>query len=169
MAGCERRLNGCMQAERLKGFSDFARLRRRTCKTSNKRLYFSCSHNRQELSVISEGTLSRSQDGNTSPATTEANGGKKRGVGKASGLNYKGLVEKYLQRQTPSFLEVDERKEKMYKCLEEMQAPQLTIFLLCVETGSIAEVARMLKVHRETLRRIYNRIVKKLRNELGRL
>ena len=63
----------------------------------------------------------------------------------------------------------DERTEKvkeMYRVLARLEAPELTIFLLVVELGSKAEVARRLGVHRSTIGRIYKRIEEELRSGL---
>lgn len=63
----------------------------------------------------------------------------------------------------------DERTEKvkaMYRVLARLEAPELTIFLLVVELGSKAEVARRLGVHRSTIGRIYKRIEEELRDGL---
>lgn len=63
----------------------------------------------------------------------------------------------------------DERTEKvkaMYRGLARLEAPELTIFLLVVELGSKAEVARRLGVHRSTIGRIYKRIEEELRRGL---
>ena len=84
-------------------------------------------------------------------------------------------MSKYLKRETcKSWEEIgddwsEKRKARMYKALSKLDAPSLTIFLLCIELGSQAEVARRLKVHRSTVMRIYNKITKGLRDELGNI
>ncbi len=81
------------------------------------------------------------------------------------GLDYKGLVEKYLSwKDSGIWEERDLKVRKMYRALAGLDASELTIFLLVVEVGSQAEVARRLKVHRSTIMRIYHRIEKKIRD-----
>lgn len=61
--------------------------------------------------------------------------------------------------------ETPDRLRKIYRVLTRMarkDAPRLTIFLLYVELGSGAEVARRLGVHRSTI----SRLLKKIRREL---
>lgn len=76
-------------------------------------------------------------------------------------------MAKYLKEQNEGIW--DERTEKvkaMYRVLARLEAPELTIFLLVVELGSKAEVARRLGVHRSTIGRIYKRIEEELRSGL---
>lgn len=76
-------------------------------------------------------------------------------------------MAKYLTGQSEGIW--DERTEKakaMYRGLARLEAAELTIFLLVVELGSKAEVARRLGVHRSTIGRIYQRIEKELRDGL---
>ena len=61
------------------------------------------------------------------------------------------------------------RLPKMYRVLAQLTPSELTIFLLVVELGTIAEVARRLRCHRNTVSRIYHRIEKRIHDELGRL
>lgn len=83
--------------------------------------------------------------------------------------DYRRLVEKYIRRHDPGIWETDGRLPKMYGALNRLQASELTIFLLVVELGTIAEAARTLNVHRSTVCRIYHRIEKRIHDELGRL
>ncbi len=83
------------------------------------------------------------------------------------GWNYKTLVAKYLTREAKGiFDESSEQTRAMYRGLARLSAPELTIFLLVVELGSKAEVARRLGVHRSTIGRIYKRIEEELRSGL---
>lgn len=65
--------------------------------------------------------------------------------------------------------EEDMRLPKMYRVLAQLTPSELTIFLLVVELGTIAEVARRLRCHRNTVSRIYHRIEKRIHDDLGRL
>lgn len=82
--------------------------------------------------------------------------------------DYRALAEKYLCLTDMGIWE--ERRPqvlRMYRVLASLDAPRLTIFLLVVELGKISEVARRLKVHRSTIGRIYHRIEKEIRDEVG--
>lgn len=82
--------------------------------------------------------------------------------------NYRSLTEKYLTRTADIWDEHSDKERRMYKVLARLNAPDLTIFLLVVELGSIAEVARRLGVHRSTIGRIYHRIEEGIRNGIER-
>lgn len=86
------------------------------------------------------------------------------------GWDYKALAEKYLNRTETADGGIWETRPtqvlKMYKVLARLNAPELTIFLLVVELGTIAEVARRLGVHRSTVGRIYRKIEARLRNDI---
>ena len=100
----------------------------------------------------------------TSTGGRQAPGQRRRGGGKPSGLDYRTLVEKYLEREEQGIWdETPPQLRKIYRTLARMDAPRLTIFLLYAELGSKAEVARRLGVHRSTIGRIIDRI----RNELA--
>lgn len=71
-------------------------------------------------------------------------------------------------RDEPSFVQRDEKIEKMYGALAKMDSSELVIFLMVVEIGSLSEVARRLKVHRKTLTRMYYKIKEKLRDAIER-
>ena len=58
--------------------------------------------------------------------------------------------------------ETPDALRKVYRVLGNMDAPRLTIFLLYVELGSGAEVARRLGVHRSTI----SRLLKKIREQM---
>ncbi len=58
--------------------------------------------------------------------------------------------------------ETPDALRKVYRVLGSMDAPRLTIFLLYVELGSGAEVARRLGVHRSTI----SRLLKKIREQM---
>lgn len=81
------------------------------------------------------------------------------------GWDYRTLAEKYLLSADSGIWEEREpRVLRMYRVLSRLTAPELTIFLLVVELGSQAEVARRLKVHRSTIMRIYHRIERRIKD-----
>ena len=109
--------------------------------------------------------LSRRNTGEGTAAGTRC-----KAAGLRRGLDYKALVQKYLHstETTCGGIWEDRKPEvlKMYRVLARLNAPDLTIFLLCVETDNFSEVARKLKVHRSTITRIYHRIEKQLRDDI---
>ena len=87
----------------------------------------------------------------------------------SSALNWQTLSAKYLTREDRGIWSEDSHKVRaMYRALHRLDASEQTIFLLAVELGNIAEVARRLRCHRSTVTRIYNRIRGKINDEVGR-
>lgn len=84
-------------------------------------------------------------------------------------LDYRTLADKYMRTADLGIWEEDRRLPGMYKALARLQATELTIFLLAVELGTIADAARRLKCHRNTVSRIYHRIEKRIRDDIARL
>lgn len=83
--------------------------------------------------------------------------------------DYRTLAEKYMRTADLGIWEEDTRLPKMYKVLAGLMPSDLTIFLLVVELGTIAEVARRLKVHRSTVCRVFHKIEKRIHDDLERL
>lgn len=82
--------------------------------------------------------------------------------------DYKKLAAKYLRQDQGIWDETPDRVRKLYQALARIDAARLTIFLLCVELGNKTEVARRLKVHRNTIIRIYAAVTKEIENGLER-
>lgn len=165
--GCVRRLSGCTQAENWRKSSAVAKSERRIYQTSYRRCRLNSSQATSQ-SDISGDTPSQSLGDNTLPKTEGASGTRCTESGKNEGLDYRRLVEKYLMRDEPSFVQRDEKIEQMYKVLNSLDTSKITIFLMVVEIGSLSEVARRLKVHRKTLTRMYYKIKEKLRDAIER-
>lgn len=165
---CGRRLSGCTQAENWRKSSAVAKSERRTYQTSYRRCRLNSSQATSQ-SDISGDTPSQLLGDNTLPKMEGASGTRCTESGKNEGLDYRRLVEKYLMRDEPSFVQRDEKIEQMYRVLNSLDTSKITIFLMVVELGSMSEVARRLNIHRRTLARMYHRIEKKIRDELGRL
>ena len=166
MERCVMQLNGCTQAESWTGYSAIAVSGRTTCPTYGKRWRKSCLRQRARY-PISERSRCQSYRGSTE--ARKAAGGADTGVGLPPVTDYRTLTEKYIRTTDLGIWEVDMRLPKIYKALAHLTPSELTIFLLVVELGTIAEVARRLKCHRSTVHRIYHRIEKRLHNDLGRL
>lgn len=158
-------LNGCTQAESWTGYSAGAVSERKTCPTYGKRWRKSCSRPRAKY-PISERT--RSASCSVSTAARKAGGGASTGAGLPPVTDYRALTEKYIRTVDLGIWEVDLRLPKIYKALAHLTPSELTIFLLVVELGTIAETARRLRCHRNTVSRIYHRIEKRIHDELGR-
>lgn len=84
--------------------------------------------------------------------------------------DYRRLAEKYLTETGEGGIWETRRPEvlKMYRVLARLSAAELTIFLLVVELGTIAEAARRLRCHRSTIGRIYHKIEKRLKDDIQR-
>lgn len=166
MERCVMRLNGCTQAESWTEYSATAVSGREIYPTYGKRWRKSCSRQRARY-VTLEPIRCQSYKGSTE--ARRAAGGDDTGVGMQPVTDYKTLTEKYIRKADLGIWEEDMRLPKIYKALSKLLPSELTIFLLVVELGTIAEVARRLKVHRSTVHRIYHRIEKRIHDELGRL
>ncbi len=161
------RYRNSLQAVRLTACSASTGCGNATGRTSSKRSHLYCSRPLRRKSKTLHATLWELSNGSTIAArvpgilTTEP--------GMNSALNWQTLTTKYLTREDRGIWSTDGQKVRaMYRALKRLDASEQTIFLLAVELGNIAEVARRLNCHRSTVTRIYNKIRNKISDEVGR-
>lgn len=161
------RYRNYLKAEKLTACCALTKYGGGTGRTLSKRLPLSCSRHLRRKSKTLHATLWELSNGSITAARVP-------GIlltepGMSNALNWQTLTEKYLNKEDLGIWSTDsERVRGMYRALRRLDASEQTIFLLTVELGNIAEVARRLNCHRSTVTRIYNKIREKISDEVGR-